>query len=358
MCLCLRGLLLAFRLCVPSVLAHVLAFACVASGLPSQLTRSSIERCKHNRIHHWLLLQYVAVFPPAVFLQGQRIELDSKAKAREVSERLFYALAKDASELAATEQQVCRDSPSSLKPKGAPFLNEFPPSHRQQQNEQERSVTWLGSPELQKVVTIDPTEEVSRPTATAAAAAARTAVTSTVATNSAAATAATATPQGATNSAGASAPLPNNSTASTDPAGEGECNTRVNSSSPPSVSLQASLHGDSSSEGEGLCPQSEASASVSEAASVGSAHNDRLRRSGKRIAEIIGSSAASSAAPASLAAPAGSNGSSSRIRGSRKSPVPECTEQAEGAQGDTTANRSAEVSDTRVANVGRRKQPE
>ncbi|CDI86007.1 hypothetical protein, conserved [Eimeria praecox] len=316
----------------------------VYSGLPSQLTRSSIERCKQSRIHHWLLLQYVAVFPPAVFLQGQRIEVDSKAKAREVSDRLFWALAKDASELAATEQQAFRDSPPNIKPRATtPFFSDFPQSNKQQQhNEQERTVTWLGSPELQKVVTIDPTEEVCRTAVAAAATATATATTS------AAATTATTAPAATPNSGEASATLPNNSTASTDPAGEGDCNTRLNSSCPPSVSLQASLQGDCSSEGEGLCPRSEASscgsASASEAASVGSTRKGRNRRSGKRIAEILGASAAPAPAAAATA-----SSTSHLIREGRQRPAPEATETTETAQGDAEADRRAEGSDSRAA---------
>lgn len=331
-------------MCISRTRVYVSVFACVTAGLPSQLTRSSIERCKQSRIHHWLLLQYVAVFPPAVFLQGQRIEVDSKARAREVSDRLFYALAKDASELAA-EQQPFRDSPSNMRPKGTPFLNDFHHTNKQQQHsEQERTVTWLGSPELQKVVTIDPTEEVCRTGAAAAAAGANAAATSaTVATSM-------ATPEGTPNSAEVSAPIPNNSTASTDPAGEGDCNTRLNSSCPPSVSLQASLQGNSSYEGEGLCPQSEASASVSEAASVCSTHKDGQRSAGKRIAEILGATTA----PAS-AAPAAASGSSSSsiIRAGRQNLVPEATEKDEGPQRDKE-DHNAEGSD-RVACGGKRK---
>ncbi|OEH74642.1 hypothetical protein cyc_01995 [Cyclospora cayetanensis] len=125
------------------------------TGIPSQLTRCSIDKCKSSRMHHWLLLQYVAVFPPAVFIYGERIEIDSKAKARDVSDRLFWALAEDAAELTAATQtrepyQHCR-----------PVMEVLQQQNKQGQRtyDQERRASWLGSSEHQKLAATDVVEE-------------------------------------------------------------------------------------------------------------------------------------------------------------------------------------------------------
>lgn len=133
----------------------------VVAGIPSQLTRSSIERSKHSKIHHWVLLQYVAVFPPAVFLQGERIEIDSKATARSVSEKLFAALAEDAAEFAA--EMPSKDSPRQ-KARGPGFVDVMQSKQAQLVVDNEKTVTWLGSPEVQKAV--DAADEVGFTTAT------------------------------------------------------------------------------------------------------------------------------------------------------------------------------------------------
>ncbi|KAL8452739.1 hypothetical protein Emed_001303 [Eimeria media] len=134
-------------------------------GIPSQLTRSSIERIKQSKIHHWVLLQYVAVFPPAIFLHGRRIELDSKATARSVATSLFAALAADAAELAHDSQPK---EPPYQKARGGAFGDGLQQSKQAHAPEHERTVTWLGSPDLQKTVPLDPVEECIPTSATVA----------------------------------------------------------------------------------------------------------------------------------------------------------------------------------------------
>ncbi|KAL8447021.1 hypothetical protein Emag_004493 [Eimeria magna] len=134
-------------------------------GIPSQLTRSSIERIKQSKIHHWVLLQYVAVFPPAIFLHGRRIELDSKATARSVATSLFAALAADAAELAHDSQPK---EPAYQKARGGAFGDGLQQNKQGHAPEHERTVTWLGSPDLQKTVPLDPVEEGIPTSATAA----------------------------------------------------------------------------------------------------------------------------------------------------------------------------------------------
>ncbi|KAL8432965.1 hypothetical protein Efla_001173 [Eimeria flavescens] len=133
-------------------------------GIPSQLTRSSIERIKSSKIHHWVLLQYVAVFPPAIFLNGRRIELDSKATARSAATSLFAALAADASELANDSQP----KEHYQKSRATVFSECLQPSKQQPHAcETERTVTWLDSHDLQKAVPLDPVEEGTLTAATA-----------------------------------------------------------------------------------------------------------------------------------------------------------------------------------------------
>lgn len=259
------------------------------TGIPSQLTRSSIERCKHSRVHHWLLLQYVAVFPPAVFLKGERIEIDSKAKARSVSDRLFMALAQDAAELAA--EGHFRESPD-LRQRADPAADGLqqgrPP---QQQTEHERTVNWLGSPALRKVVTVDPSDDSSvtataPPAATAAAVKARGASGTTVAASAAARLYPT----------DASTLPANNSTAATDPmaAEEGACGA---SSGLATELLPVSLANDAASgalDGEALQQRSELSSSDcnSVASSVKSNRDRHIKVRSRRISEILGTAAA------------------------------------------------------------------
>ncbi|KAL8433268.1 hypothetical protein ACSSS7_004053 [Eimeria intestinalis] len=180
-------------------------------GIPSQLTRSSIERIKQSKIHHWVLLQYVAVFPPAIFLHGRRMELDSKATARSVATSLFAALAADAAELAHDSQPK---EPTYQKARGGAFGDGFLQSKQAHASEHERTVTWLGSPDLQKTVPLDPVEEGIPTSATAACP--------------------TTTEPCASGSLGDNATLaaPNNSTNSTEPAADAVA--RADSPSPAS----------------------------------------------------------------------------------------------------------------------------
>ncbi|KAL8424533.1 hypothetical protein Efla_005639 [Eimeria flavescens] len=69
-------------------------------GLPSQLKPSSIEKSTKSTLHNWMLIQYVLHFPPALFLQGKFIELESRLLARTVAENMFasfmaYAKSRD-----------------------------------------------------------------------------------------------------------------------------------------------------------------------------------------------------------------------------------------------------------------------
>lgn len=168
-------------------------------GIPKPLTRSSIERIKHSKVHHWVLLQYVAIFPPAIFLEGRRIELDSKSTARSVAEELFAALAADEAELHLNEAQAREPLQRS---KGVAFVDFSAQNKPQQACENEKTVTWLGSPDLQKVLPMEPVEEGSPTVATAAGPTA-------------------AEPYGSSVVEPATVPVVNNSTSATDPLGDG-----------------------------------------------------------------------------------------------------------------------------------------
>lgn len=71
--------------------------------MPKQLTRKSIEKSSESKTHNWLLIKYMVTFPPAIFYDGQRIEIESKATARSVAEILFLSLLADARELTTTD---------------------------------------------------------------------------------------------------------------------------------------------------------------------------------------------------------------------------------------------------------------
>ncbi|KAL8274718.1 hypothetical protein Esti_001433 [Eimeria stiedai] len=235
-------------------------------GIPSQLTRSSIERIKHSKIHHWVLLQYVAVFPPAIFLHGRRIELDSKATARLVATSLFAALAADAQELA---QDTQPKEPVYQKARAGAFGDCLQQNKQAHAPEHERTVTWLESPDLRKTVPLGPVEEGIPTSATAACP--------------------TTTEPCVSGSLGDNATLapPNNSTNSTEPAAD--AGTRADSPSAASELLPPAVVEDTNSR----TPAGEAEASGDKERSSLSAGNSppankSAKGTGHRGAEMLG----------------------------------------------------------------------